>query len=122
MTLFLQMLGRKIVAIEVYNDEKALRFTFDAGPCAVWSAWADPYRYSGTWFAEICGVDALLQHEVVQIRPLPSQPGVEIVTDGGRAQITLSCNGFYNGSIEDGNSRVYPGPWRNVTADWVAFP
>jgi hypothetical protein len=118
-----ELIGREIQAIYVERGEQRIVFETNIGPLA--------YETEGdccseTWFADIMGVDALLDGSVYTVEdvdlPDPddgrsrqeedSAYGVRITTDRGVGDIVYrnSSNGYYGGSCSRG---------RDVSTDWL---
>jgi hypothetical protein len=132
MSLFCDLVGKKIDAIWVMPGEQYLRIDA-SGESFVYETEGD--CCSETWFAEIIGVDALIGATVTATEDLevPVKEdghtrqdsdefyGQSIATDRGRAQIVYrnSSNGYYGGSASL-TSTTPPGDWRQITDDWTA--
>lgn len=111
-----KLLGLQVTALKVAPDESGLIFETPEG-AILWAAYGD--CCSETWFADITGVDALLNHVVMSVERVsledPAEDdgrgrqevdqyyGVKIVTNAGYVDIVYrnSSNGYYGGDYEE---------------------
>lgn len=128
-----ELVGRTINRVFVSEDEEFLKFETDVG-LITFHACGD--CCSESWFADILGIDALLDGKVRSVDeiPLPNYNlndgrcrqdvdevyGYCIRTNHGSAVIAFrnSSNGYYGGSVE--RSRELPNIWSEITKDWSA--
>lgn len=114
------LIGRKIVDIQINDEKDALKFVFESG-LPIWlSAVGD--CCSSSWFENLSGVEALIGHTINEVldREMPPDQdntggpeygecirfyGWTFVTGYGRADLEMrnSSNGYYGGSIEVGH-------------------
>lgn len=140
--LFQGLEGRTILGLAVSHDQHFLRFETEMGPLTFIT---EGDCCSETWFADVCGVDALLGARILRIDVLPlpkkapvdgrcrkdidKQYGVKFVTTKGWCDVIFrnSSNGYYGGWVEGPleqeapDARVlHPQVWTAITADWSA--
>lgn len=129
-----ELVGKRIVAVEVSVGETFMRVLFDGGE-AVYEAEGD--CCSETWFAEIIGVEALLGHVVNAARDieLPTVAdgnsrqeedifyGLELTTDAGRCKIVYrnSSHGYYGGTLIGPVDAPKGVAWKRIEDDWTAY-
>lgn len=131
------LIGKRVTALFVSQGEEDLKFVTDDGDVKI-STEGD--CCSETWFADITGVDRLLNCTVQQVQDLEPDGynvedgrgrqeydqayGVRISTDRGDCDIVFrnSSNGYYGGCLAEFWN--YPGreerKWREITDDWQA--
>jgi|ERR1019366_106333 hypothetical protein len=135
MSLFENLIGKKITAVWVMPGEEYLRIDAN-GETFIYATGSD--CCSETWFAEIIGFDALLDETVTASESLdmPDRKddgrsrqdddqfyGQQITTSKGRCQIIYrnSSNGYYGGDAGLIPVCHHKGTWISITADWTAY-
>jgi hypothetical protein len=138
----IELVGKKILDVEVGNSESLIRFTIENGDPLIYVCEGD--CCSETWFSEILNLDFLINHTVSEVRELDMPRyddgntrqehdqlyGYKIATEAGHCAIVFrnSSNGYYGGSydLDDSNEdrplREGHG-WKSIKhiADWVAY-
>jgi len=135
--LFGPLVGRKIEAVWVdCEEQKYLHFATDQGPIYYGTSGS---CCSETWFADIFGVEALLEGgPILKVEVAPDKTkvrdgrsrqqvdeiyGFTLTTSHGRCDIAFrnSSNGWYDGSIVlSPNLPAHRVPWQRITGDWSA--
>lgn len=129
-----ELVGKKIKALSINEDQSMLRFDTDVGPVD-FCAFGD--CCSESWFADITGVDALIGGLVASADEVgmdgynvndgrgrqeeDSAYGYKITTDKGYADVVFrnSSNGYYGGWIEP-VEKPSDDAMTPITADWRA--
>jgi hypothetical protein len=131
-----ELIGHKILDIEVGDNEISLRFTTDKNTI-IYNACGD--CCSESWFGEIISLDNLINHTIAQVEilSLPQYQdghtrqefdriyGFGIATEAGHSNIIFrnSSNGYYGGSCEldDGYCKIVN--WYSIKhlQDWIAY-
>lgn len=127
-----ELIGRTIRGIAIKPGEGILAFGTDEGTLGYQ---AEGDCCSETWFAEILGVDALLDAKVSAVEELELPTvldgksrqsedlfyGIKLDTDKGTVKIVYrnSSNGYYGGSLSF-VAKVNPEGWTAITKDWEA--
>jgi hypothetical protein len=133
------MIGKTTHAIFISSDETSLGFSFTDGSCARWDTYGD--CCSETWFADIVGVEALIQRPIVKIETIDmsaigygvddgrsrqdsdSAYGMKITSDRGICDIVYrnSSNGYYGGEMSAKlcDAKEFSG-WTAVSSDFGA--
>lgn len=130
-SVFSALIGRTIKKISVNDNQEILSFDTDSGAIS-FKGYGD--CCSETWFADIVGVDSLLNAKIVSVEDIEMESiqddrcrqesdsfyGVKIQTDKGNADIIYrnSSNGYYGGDAE-----LFDGKLSNmteITKDWQA--
>lgn len=136
------MLGKVVQSIHVSDDEQFLKFTVQDDTFVYWSTWGD--CCSETWFADIIGVDNLIDNTVTDVSILEFNDdelqddrcrqehdrfyGVRLSTVKGTCDIIFrnSSNGYYGGEIrlaseedmkKEAESDIC---WFQIEKDWQA--
>lgn len=145
----IELVGKKILDVEVGNSEGLIRFTCADSSQLVYICEGD--CCSETWFSEILNLDFLVNHTVSEVRELdmPSYDdgntrqqydelyGYKIATEAGHCTIVFrnSSNGYYRGScslmgsdewhkqVKCDNWQFKCDNWQSIKhiADWVAY-
>lgn len=135
-----ELIGKKVVRLEINEDESVLKFIHPEGDETLYVAIGD--CCSATWFADITGVDALLNHTIAAAENIEMKDviqdqrcrqevdefyGVKLTTDAGIVNIVYrnSSNGYYGGWIcflnpEDKPKYKENNKFRPITEDWQA--
>lgn len=131
-----ELVGSRIMFLSVNEDQNLLRFQTNRGSI-VYEAFGD--CCSESWFADITGVLALLNQNVLSVEEVEmecvqddrsrqehdSLYGVKIKTTGGYVDVVFrnSSNGYYGGWIalkEDPDSWAHYVVWTDIKDDWSA--
>jgi len=128
------LVGRKIVAVYLADDKKAIRFDLEDGEEVI--AKTDGDCCSHSWIENVEGVDALIGGTVAAVEDIEmpdlGQPkgeygvvayyGCKITTDKGHCILDYrnDSNGYYGGNLAWPGDYFYGGVWgQNVsTLDW----
>ena len=129
-----ELIGKKIKSISISDDQSVLSFDTDQGRVA-YEAWGD--CCSESWFADINGVNALIDCTVLEVNEVSMDGynvddgrcrqesdeayGYKIKTDKGYADIVYrnSSNGYYGGDMSIYNGEL-PENMKSIEDDWMA--
>lgn len=130
-----ELLGKTITGLRVRDGEDILVFDH---PDGTWTAYATHGDCcSETWFADIVGVNALINATVLEVQDVELEDdadertrqeydrfyGVKLKTDRGYVDIVYrnSSNGYYGGDISLYRSDSLPvGNFTTIADDWSA--
>jgi hypothetical protein len=128
-----ELVRKTVKRILVNDDQGQLAFDTDAG-MIVYTAYGD--CCSETWFADITGIDALLNATVTGVEEINMESiddgrtrqehdefyGLKIITTKGRADIVYrnSSNGYYGGEILLKDEPTDITGWSEIKDDWQA--
>lgn len=141
-----ELLNKKIIGLEIYSNEEALKFITDQG-YLVYVCSGD--CCSETWFSEILNLDFLIGNKIIEVKELDLPEyvdgncrqdydkfyGFRLATKDGHCTIAFrnSSNGYYGGScslVKDFNNvkskldlLTSDGEWKSLThlSDWTAY-
>lgn len=130
-----KLLCKKIISLYIGEDERSLIFKTNEG---LFGYFAEGDCCSESWFADITGVDALINGTVSEVgyismdgynvedgrgRQLSDEAyGIKITTDKGVSRIVYrnSSNGYYGGYLEEIIDPAIDNKVREITDDWMA--
>lgn len=130
-----ELIGKTIVSIYVNDDQSELVFETNEGQIRYVT---DADCCSETWFADLIGVEAIINQEILSVEDLEipeslqddsrsrqdsdSYYGVKLTTIKGYCDIVYrnSSNGYYSGDAGYYKEPIDISSWKQITEDWSA--